>query len=155
MWPVLTGERLSACELCAKTFSSGNNLKMHMKAHAGWRPYFWRKCWQMQMLCKSFLMSEEFEGPCGQYLQEKCFLHVNYVLKRFLVETTWRCTWNPTLIEGLPNADIEEIVTNIASKSQFWRYISFSTAERRVQSVTPHTRKAHDHVNNVLRWVYI
>ena len=25
----------SACELCAKTFSSGNYLKMHMKAHAG------------------------------------------------------------------------------------------------------------------------
>ena len=25
----------SACERCAKTFSSGNNLKMHMKASAG------------------------------------------------------------------------------------------------------------------------
>ena len=24
------GERPSACELCAKTFSCGNNLKMHM-----------------------------------------------------------------------------------------------------------------------------
>ena len=23
------------CELCAKTFSSGNNLKMHMKDHMG------------------------------------------------------------------------------------------------------------------------
>ena len=43
---------------------------------------------KMLMLCKSFLMSEEFEGPCGQYLLEKGFLHVNYVLKRFLVETT-------------------------------------------------------------------
>ena len=138
----------------------------------------------MQMLCKSFVMSEEFEGPCGHYLLEKGFLHVNYVLKRFLVETTWRRTWKltlgeglisgqsadkcrcrvwrsmwpvltgerlsacelcaktfssgnnlkmhmkPTLSEGLPNADIEEIVTNIASKSQFWRYISFSTAEK-------------------------
>ena len=28
-------KRPSACELCAKTFSSGNYLKMHMKAHAG------------------------------------------------------------------------------------------------------------------------
>ena len=40
----------------------------------------------MQMLYKSFLMSEEFEGPCGQYLLEKGFLHVNYVLKGFRVE---------------------------------------------------------------------
>ena len=32
---VHTEERPSACELCAKTFSSGNNLKMHMKSHAG------------------------------------------------------------------------------------------------------------------------
>ena len=46
-WPLLTEERPSACELCAKTFSSGNNLKMHMKAHAEWRPSqcrHWRNC---------------------------------------------------------------------------------------------------------------
>ena len=201
MRPLLTGEKLSACEICAKTFSSENNLKMHMKSHAGWRPCFWRKCWQMQMMCKSFLMSEEFEGPCCHYLLKKGLLHVNYVLKRFLVErpyfwrkcwhmqmlcksflmseefegprghyflekgflnvkyvlksflvdTTWRCTWKPTLSESLPNADIEEIVTNISSKPQSWRHISFSTAERRVKSVTPHKRNAHGHVNNVLR----
>ena len=34
-WSLHTKERPSACELCAKTFSSGNNLKMHMKAHTG------------------------------------------------------------------------------------------------------------------------
>ena len=28
-WSVYTEERLSACELCAKAFSSGNNLKIH------------------------------------------------------------------------------------------------------------------------------
>ena len=28
-------QRLSACELCAKAFSCGNKLKMHMKAPAG------------------------------------------------------------------------------------------------------------------------
>ena len=48
---------------------------MHMKVHAGWRPYFWRKCWQMQMLCKTFLMSEEFEDPHGHYTLEKGLLH--------------------------------------------------------------------------------
>ena len=30
-----TGERCSACELCAKMFSCGNNLKMHMKLTLG------------------------------------------------------------------------------------------------------------------------
>ena len=38
----------------------------------------------MQMLCKSFLMSEQFEGPYGNYRLEKGILHVNYVLKVFL-----------------------------------------------------------------------
>ena len=32
--------------------------------------------------------------------------------------------------KGLSNADIEEIVTNISTNPQSWRYISFSTAER-------------------------
>ena len=40
------------------------------------------------MLSTSFLMSEQFEGPYGNYKLEKGILHVNYVLKRFLVETT-------------------------------------------------------------------
>ena len=109
----------------------------------------------MHMLCKSFLMSEKFEGPHGHYLLKEGFHHVKYALNRLLVDTTWRCTWKPTLSESLPNADIEEIVTNISSKPQSWRHISFSTAERRVKSVTPHKREAHGHVNNVLRWVYI
>ena len=84
----------------------------------------------MQMLCKNFLMSEEFQSPHGHYILKKGLLHVNYVPKRFLVETTWRCTWTLTLGKGLTNADIEEIVTNISPKPQSWRYISFSTAER-------------------------
>ena len=92
--------------------------------------YFWRKCWQMQMLCKKFLMSEEFEGPHGRYTLEKGLLHVNYALKRFLVDTTWRCTWKLTLDKGLTNEDIEEIVANISPKPQPWRYISLSTAEK-------------------------
>ena len=40
------------------------------------------------MLSTSFLMSEQFEGPYGNYKLEKGILHVNYVLKRFPVETT-------------------------------------------------------------------
>ena len=84
----------------------------------------------MQMLYKSFLMSEEFEGPHGHYTLEKGLLHVNYALKRFLVDTTWRCTWKLTLDKGLTNEDIEEIVANISPKPQSWRYISFSTAEK-------------------------
>ena len=41
------------------------------------------------MLSTSFvIMLEEFEGPYGNYILEKGLLHVNYVLKRFLVETT-------------------------------------------------------------------
>ena len=55
----------------------------------------------MQMLCKIFLMSEEFQSPHGHYIMEKGLLHVNYVLTRFLVETTWRCTWKLTLGKGL------------------------------------------------------
>ena len=31
-------------------------------------------------------MLEEFEGPLGHYTLEKGLLHVNYVLKHFLVE---------------------------------------------------------------------
>ena len=138
-----------------KHFLVNTPWRCSWKLTLGIRPCFWRKCYQMQMLCKSFIMSEEFEGPRGHYLLEKGFLNVKYVLNCFLVDTTWRCTWKPMLSEGLANTDIEEIVTNIASKPQSWRYISFSTAERRVQSVTPHKRKAHGHVNNVLRWVYI
>ena len=34
-WSLHTEERPSACELCAKTFSCGNNLKMHMKLTLG------------------------------------------------------------------------------------------------------------------------
>ena len=34
------------------------------------------------------LMSEEFEGPHGHDTLEKGLLHVNYGLKRFLVDTT-------------------------------------------------------------------
>ena len=34
-WLLYTGERPSTCELCAKAFSCGNKLKMHMKAPAG------------------------------------------------------------------------------------------------------------------------
>ena len=37
----------------------------------------------MQTLCKSFLMSEEFEDPHGHYTLEICLLHVKYVLKCF------------------------------------------------------------------------
>ena len=40
------------------------------------------------MLSTSFLTSEQFEGPYGNYKLEKGILHVNYVLRRFLVETT-------------------------------------------------------------------
>ena len=50
--------------------------------------------WQMQMLCN---ISEEFEGPHGHDTLEKCFLHVNYALKHFLVNTPWRCSWKLTL----------------------------------------------------------
>ena len=40
------------------------------------------------MLLTSFLTLEQFECPYGNYKLEKGILHVNYVLKRFLVETT-------------------------------------------------------------------
>ena len=40
------------------------------------------------MLSTSFLMSEQFEGPHGNKKLEKGIQHVNYVLKRFPVETT-------------------------------------------------------------------
>ena len=44
--------------------------------------------WPILPMLTSFLMSEEFEGPHGHYILEKDLLHVNNVLKRFLVETT-------------------------------------------------------------------
>ena len=58
------------------------------------------------------------------------FLHVNYVLKLFLVKTTWRCTWEHLLSKGLSNVDIEEIVTNIQPKPQSWSSTSFCTLEK-------------------------
>ena len=39
----------------------------------------------MQTLCKSFLMSGEFEDPHGHYTLEIGLLHVKYVLKCFFV----------------------------------------------------------------------
>ena len=39
-WSLLTGERLSACEICIKPFFSGHNLKMHIKAQG----VYLRKC---------------------------------------------------------------------------------------------------------------
>ena len=69
-------------------------------------------------------------GWHGQYILKKGLLHVNYVLKRFPVETTWRYTWKLRLGEGLTNADIEDVVSNILPKPQPWRPMSFSTAER-------------------------
>ena len=44
----------------------------------------------MQTLCKSFLMSEEFEDPHGHYTLEKGLLHVKFCLKMFFfkVKTT-------------------------------------------------------------------
>ena len=58
--------------------------------------------WQMQMLCN---ISEEFEGPHGHDTLEKCFLHVNYALKHFLVNTPWRCSWKLTLGKGLVSGE--------------------------------------------------
>lgn len=58
--------------------------------------------WQMQMLCN---ISEEFEGPHGHDTLEKCYLHVNYALKRFLVNTPWRCSWKLTLGKGLVSGE--------------------------------------------------
>ena len=78
----------------------------------------------MQMLCKSFLMSEKFEGPHGHNLLKKGFLRVKYALNRFLVDTTWRCTWKLTLGKGLANADILTKTTVLKI------HVSFSTAER-------------------------
>ena len=76
-----------------KHFLVNTPWRCSWKLTLGIRPCFWRKCYQMQMLCKSFLMSEEFEGPHGHYTLEKGLLHVNYAPKRFLLDTTWRCTW--------------------------------------------------------------
>ena len=57
----------------------------------------------MQMLCN---ISEEFEGPHGyDTTLEKCFLHVNYALKHFLVNTPWRCSWKLTLGKGLVSGE--------------------------------------------------
>ena len=69
-----------------KSHSGAKSLVVHMVTTQ------LRECWQMQKLCKSFLMSEEFKGSHGHYTLE-IGLHVNYVLKRILVKTTWRCTW--------------------------------------------------------------
>ena len=46
---------------------------------------FWRECWQMQTLCKSFLMSEEFEDPHGHYTLEKGLLHVKSLPRKVKV----------------------------------------------------------------------
>ena len=46
------------------------------------------RTWPMLLMSTSFLVSEEFESPHGHYILEKGLLHVNYVLKCFLVETT-------------------------------------------------------------------
>ena len=60
--------------------------------------WIWRLTWRltrrltrkrpMLPMSTSFLMSEEFEGPHGHYILKKDLIHVNFVLKCFLVETT-------------------------------------------------------------------
>ena len=49
---------------------------------------------------------------------------MNYILKRFLMETTLRCTWKLTQGEGRTNVHIamqciEEVLTNSSPKPQF------------------------------------
>ena len=86
----------------------------------------------MQMLCKSFLMSEKFEGPHGHNLLKKGFLRVKYALNRFLVDTTWRCTsrW----VKALPMQTLKRLWQNVTKttvlKIHIMYYISFPTTER-------------------------
>ena len=74
------------------------------------------------MLCKSFLMSEEFEGPHGHCLLEKGFLHVCICIKPFFSVHNLKMHVKAHAGKGLTNAEIEEIVTNISPNPQSWRY---------------------------------
>ena len=105
------------------------------KAYVSSKLWFWcNVCHSLFNVCIGKAFTQRglscASSGCGHYFLEKGFLNVKYVLKCFLVDTTWRCTWKLTLDKGLTIADIEEIVTNISPKPQSWRYISFSTAER-------------------------
>ena len=103
----------------------------------------------MQMLCKSFLMSEKFEGPHGHNLLKKGFLRVKYALNRFLVDTTWRCTsrW----VKALPMQTLKRLWQNVTKttvlKIHIMHYISFPTTERSQKC-------KKNHVNNVLSFIY-
>ena len=90
------------------------------------------------MLSTSFvIMLEEFEGPYGNYILEKGLLHVNYVLKRFLVETTWRCTWSSRWVKAL---FLEKVLTNADVVQKFshvgkvWRSTWSQFIEERLSS---------------------
>ena len=73
------------------TFWESHNIQQNKATN---NDFHLKHKWQMQMLCN---ISEEFEGPHGHDTLEKCFLHVNYALKHFLVNTPWRCSWKLTL----------------------------------------------------------
>ena len=73
------------------TFWESHNIRQNEATN---NDFHLKHKWQMQMLCN---ISEEFEGPHGHDTLEKCFLHVNYALKHFLVNTPWRCSWKLTL----------------------------------------------------------
>ena len=98
------------------------------------------------MLCKSFLTSEQFEGPHVHCLLEKGFLHAKYALNRFLEDTTWRCTWKHTLGKCLTIQTLNKLWQTFHQNHSLEAF----PQRREAKSVTTHKRKAH--VNNVLRF---
>ena len=80
-------------------------MKMHIKSHAGESADKGRQCANIISRWKSLKA-----------------MHMNYILKRFLMETTLRCTWKLTQGEGRTNVHIamqciEEVLTNSSHPS--------------------------------------
>ena len=89
-WSLHTGERPSACELCAEAFSGGNNSKMHMKVHAGGRPY------QSLEAPQAFPQRREAQRVTP-HERKAC---VYNVLKLILLKTTWTRTWKMMMVDA-------------------------------------------------------
>ena len=85
-----TGEKPSLCEPCAKRVFSG-------------------RCTLNHFLCKKTPLLKLHKLFAHWRKNQR---HVNYVIKCFLVEMTWRCTWEYLPLKSLSITGVEEIVTN-------------------------------------------
>ena len=84
--------------------------KSHLYVNHVLKRFFSGKCTLNHFLCKKKTPLLKLHKLFAHWRKNQ--RHVNYVIKRFLVEMTWRCTWEYLPLKSLSITGVEEIVTN-------------------------------------------